>query len=158
VNAKISNAFNQKRGLKWQFHQMGLYWWNTRKNDHGLAEIYWYYNYRKTVKKDLFKVWNWFGISMKTKPPKNNWLWFANELFREWMYVFLFQFKPIFSISEGITVQTSLDKCCFSNAVELLKNSIFMDLDQVQEEKEKKCCFVFTSSLERRIRKIFFKW
>ena len=54
-------------------------------------------------------------------------------------------------------VQTSLDKCCFSNAVELLKNSVLMNLDQVQEEKEKKCCFVFTSSLERRKRKIFFK-
>ena len=52
----------KKGALKWQFLQMG---------------------------KDLFKVWNWFGISMKTKPYKNNWLWFANELFREWMYVFL---------------------------------------------------------------------
>ena len=40
-------------------------------------------------------------------------------------------------------VQTSLDKCCFriSNAVELLKNSIFMDLDQVQEGKEKNLLF-----------------
>ena len=53
----------KKGALKWQFLQMG---------------------------KDLFKVWNWFGISVKTKPYKNNWLWFANELFREWMYVFLF--------------------------------------------------------------------
>ena len=49
-------------------------------------------------------------------------------------------------------VQTSLDKCCFSNAVELLKNSIFMDLDQVQEEKEKNCRLVFTRIIKNNCR------